>query len=69
MVTVIVGANEMKLNIMGKTIAQVREDVKALLGLTGTETVKLNGELLVNAIELEEGDELEFVKASGEKGC
>lgn len=68
MITVIFGVNEMNLQLAGKTIAEIRSAVSPLLGLTGKEKVLLNSERLEAATEIEDGDIVEFVKESGEKG-
>jgi hypothetical protein len=68
MITVIFGVNEMNLQLAGKTIAEIRKAVAPLLGLTGEEKVLLNSERLEAMTEIEDGDVVEFVKETGEKG-
>lgn len=67
-VEVTFGVNQMSLSLDGKTVGEIVGSVKGILGLGGDEAVRLNGEDASAGTVVEDGDELEFVKASGEKG-
>jgi ribosomal 50S subunit-recycling heat shock protein len=67
-VDVTFGVNQMSLSLEGKTVKEVVVAVKGILGLGGDEAVKLNGTDAKADTKVEDGDEIEFVKASGEKG-
>lgn len=54
----------------GKTVAEVRNELGAILNIPSNPTILINGEPVTDEdTELENDDELEFVKAAGEKGC
>ncbi|MBI3098428.1 MAG: hypothetical protein HYY93_09335 [Planctomycetes bacterium] len=65
------GANELDDSRWdGKTIDQVRSELGAVLNIPENAVVLLNGdEVRQGSSTLHENDELEFVKASGEKGA
>lgn len=53
----------------GKTIEQVKAELKDVLNIPEGATVLLNGQAAQGTnVSLRAGDELEFVKASGDKG-
>ena len=53
----------------GKTIEQVRNELKAVLNIPENATILLNGnETTSTNVALRHDDELEFVKPGGEKG-
>jgi len=62
------GVNELNLDVVGDTVADVRESAGQILGLTSEHRAELNGEEADEDEVLEEGDELEFVKNTGTKG-
>ncbi len=70
-INVVAGANSIELSIAddsSKTIAQLINEAKAVLGLTGGEKVTVNGESATVSTLLKGGDTVEFSKSSGEKG-
>lgn len=71
MAKIICGANELDdARWDGKTIDQVREELKTVLNIPEGASVLLNGdEARQTNVALREGDTLEFVKAAGEKGA
>ena len=53
----------------GKTIAEVRNELGAILNIPSNPTILVNGEPVNDeSTRLENDDEVEFVKAAGEKG-
>jgi fructosamine-3-kinase len=62
------GVNEMSLDLAGKTVSEVRNQLSSVLGIDSSYTAKVNGSETNDSYTLEDGDELEFVKASGSKG-
>lgn len=69
-VEVISGVNEMTLEgIAGKKVSEVRSELGSTLGIDSTYEAKVNGSSVQASYVLKDGDELEFVKASGSKGC
>ena len=67
-VDIVAGVNDMSLDIAGKTVGQVRSELGSTLGINSDWRSEVNGESVTNSYVLEDGDELEFVKASGSKG-
>ena len=67
-VKVISGVNEMNVELAGQTIAEVIDTTSALLHLDGEEQVKVNGSDATSSTVVHDGDSIEFVKVSGEKG-
>ena len=65
------GVNELENDRFdGKTVAQLRNELGAVLNVPANPTILLNAEPIDDEeTVLEDGDELEFVKAAGEKGC
>lgn len=70
MAKIICGANELDDDRWdGKTIDQVREELEPVLNIPKDAQILLNGdEARQTNVALRAGDELEFVKAAGEKG-
>jgi len=53
----------------GKTVAEVRTELGVILNIPSNPTILINGEPVTDEdTELDSTDELEFVKAAGEKG-
>jgi len=70
MAKIICGANELDdARWDGKTVSQVREELGAVLNIPENASVLLNGDEAQGNVALRSGDELEFVKAAGEKGA
>lgn len=65
---VICGVNQLDANLAGKTVAQVRDMLSQALNIDPEATPMIDGEEVSEDTTLTEGEELEFVKASGEKG-
>jgi len=69
MARIICGANELEnANFDGKTIEQLKSELRTVLNIPDNATILLNGVEVQNNIALRSGDELEFVKAAGDKG-
>jgi cold shock CspA family protein len=62
------GVNSMTLNLSGKSIGDIRSQIGGLLGLGGGETAKVNGVNMADSVAVSDGDSIEFVKESGQKG-
>lgn len=67
-VNIISGVNEISVAVAGQSLTTVKNNLKTTLGLTGDETIKVNGSAPQAEYILKGGDEVEFVKASGSKG-
>lgn len=65
---IINGVNELSANLAGQTVASVRAMLAQALNIDPAAKPLINGETADPSYTLEDGDELEFVKASGEKG-
>ena len=69
MVTVKFGAQEMRIRAAGKSIAEIMDEVRDVIGLRGDETARANNDGTVGTdYRVREGDVVEFVKPSGSKG-
>jgi len=70
MARIICGANELEDDRWdGRTVAQIREELGQVLNIPEGAVTRLNGEEGPGAnTALRAGDELEFVKPSGQKG-
>ena len=68
MVTVLNGVNELNAEVDGKTVAVVRRQLAQPMNIDPAATARVNGEDVDSTYVLEDGDALEFVKASGTKG-
>lgn len=66
---VISGVNQLEAGLAGQSVATVRNMLSQPLNIDVASKPVVNGESVDEAYCLEDGDELEFVKASGEKGC
>lgn len=69
-VNVVSGINELKSDAyVGRTIDEVRRELRTPLGIGDGAEVRLNSEVATDpSTVLRSGDELEFVKNAGEKG-
>ena len=66
-VVVICGAN--KENVApGQTIAQVREGLGDALNIPEDAMVLVSGDRMEDTYRLQEGDQVEFIRPSGDKG-
>lgn len=67
---IICGANELDdTRWDGKSVEQVRSELRCVLNIPDEAVVRLNGEEIRDVSEtLRSGDELEFVKPAGSKG-
>ena len=69
MARIICGANELEnANFDGKTIEQLKSELKTVLNIPDNPTTLLNSDEVTSNVALRSGDELEFVKAAGDKG-
>lgn len=70
MITLNYGVNEITTNsFAGKSVCDVAKFALEFLGAPKEATIKVNGQEVYDAsILLEDGDAVEFVKVSGEKG-
>lgn len=62
------GANSQEVDVVGKTVGQIREGMAEALNVPKDATALISGEPVVNDYALQQGDRVEFVRASGEKG-
>jgi molybdopterin converting factor small subunit len=68
-VTVHHGVNSISSNtVVGKTVAEVREEVSELLNVPASAQVRVNGSPAGEDDEIADGATVEFVKVAGEKG-
>ena len=65
---VVYGPNSLNQNLNGKTVEEVTELLEDLFGLSGDETVKVNGVEVDDDYVIEDGDTIEYVKSAGSKG-
>jgi len=65
---VVYGPNSLNQNLEGKTVEEVTELLEDLFGLSGDETVKVNGVEVDDDYVIEDGDTIEYVKSAGSKG-
>ena len=68
MVKVISGVNQLEAGLTGISVATVRQMLSQPLNIDAASKPVVNGETVNEDYVLCDGDELEFVKASGEKG-
>jgi len=66
---VISGVNTLDANLAGRSVADVRGMLSQPLNIDQAAKPVVDGQNVSEDCILEDGDELEFVKASGEKGC
>ncbi|MCU0916962.1 MAG: hypothetical protein MUC88_20730 [Planctomycetes bacterium] len=63
------GANTLSLEGQaGRTVGDIREDAENLLGLSGNEAARVNGQEVSDDKVVSEGEAIEFVKVAGSKG-
>ena len=67
-IKIINGVNTLDANLVGKTVADIRLMLSQALNIDPEAVPQMNGEQVDESFVLSEGDELEFVKASGKKG-
>jgi hypothetical protein len=66
---IISGVNTLDANLVGRSVSDVRNMLSQPLNIDPASKPIVNGETVNEDYVLCGGDELEFVKASGEKGC
>jgi molybdopterin converting factor small subunit len=54
--------------VVGSTIAEVREGLREVLNISEDSHAVVNGDLAGASYEIQEGDTIEFVQRSGTKG-
>lgn len=69
MIKIVSGVNTLDANLVGRSVSDVRNMLSQPLNIDVASRPVVNGETVEEDYVLEDGDELEFVKASGEKGC
>ena len=65
---IICGVNQLDANLEGKSVAEVRNMLAQALNIDPEATPMIDGESVAEDYVLQASDELEFIKASGEKG-
>ena len=65
---IINGVNTLDADLAGKTVGEIRAMLAQALNIDGAANPVANGETVGEDYILRANDELEFVKASGEKG-
>jgi len=65
---IINGVNTLSAQMCGKSVAEVRGMLSQALNIDTVAVPTVNGSTVDPSYILKDGDELEFVKASGEKG-
>lgn len=65
---IINGVNELNADLAGQTVSNVRAMLAQALNIDPAAKPLVNGEAVAEGYTLQDDDELEFVKASGEKG-
>lgn len=65
---IINGVNELSASLADQTVAAVRQMLSQALNIDPAAKPLVNGETVAESYFLQDEDELEFVKASGEKG-
>ena len=66
---IVSGVNTLDAGLAGKSVADVRNMLSQPLNIDPASKPVVDGETVCEDYVLADGDELEFVKASGEKGC
>ncbi|MEI7765030.1 MAG: hypothetical protein WCI93_00425 [bacterium] len=69
MVKVISGVNQIEAGLAGQSVTSVRNMLSQPLNIDSAAKPVVGGETVNEDYVLTDGDELEFVKSSGEKGC
>lgn len=67
-ISVSFGVNDLNIDANGKTVQQVRSQLREALSMSGAEDARVNNDVADDTQVLNDGDELEFVKAAGKKG-
>jgi hypothetical protein len=67
--TIINGVNTLSAELTGKTVSEVRAMLSQALNIDTEAVPMINGNSVDGSYTLQADDELEFVKASGTKGC
>ena len=65
---IISGVNNISSDLRGKSVAEIRQMLSQALNIATETRPVVNGESVSEDYVLEAGEELEFVKSSGEKG-
>ena len=65
---IINGVNELTASLAGQTVTNIRAMLAQALNIDPAARPLVNGEAATEGYTLQDDDELEFVKASGEKG-
>jgi hypothetical protein len=68
MVKVSSGANTQDMELAGKTIAEVKQELKDVLNISDDANAVISGDNVETTYVLQNGDVLEFIKKSGDKG-
>jgi hypothetical protein len=66
--TIISGVNTLEANLTGKSVSEVRAMLTQALNIDSDAVPKINDLIVDPSYIMKDGDELEFVKASGTKG-
>ena len=67
--TIINGVNTLSADLAGKTVNEVRDMLSQALNIDPEAQSVVNGDSVAEDYTLATGDELEFIKSSGVKGC
>lgn len=67
-VTIVNGVNTITASLAGKTVAEVRAMLAQALNIDPASVAMVDGEVVEGTHILGDGQEVEFVKASGTKG-
>jgi glutaredoxin-related protein len=65
---VLYGAEEGDYEISGKSVAEVRQDLKAVMNIPNDAQARVDGKVVDGDYILQEQETLEFVKVAGQKG-
>jgi hypothetical protein len=63
------GANAGPFEVIGRSIAEVSDLLREVLNIESTATPLVNGRAVSNSYVLKVGDNLEYMKPAGRKGC
>jgi len=66
---IVSGVNTLDGGLAGKSVSEIRNMLSQPLNIDSSSKAVVDGEEVNEEYVLGEGQELEFVKASGEKGC
>lgn len=67
--TIINGVNTLSADLAGKTVSEVRSMLAQALNIDAAAVATVDGVKVNSNYVLEDGNELEFIKPSGEKGA